>query len=278
MTTVQPGVQPGAGVHVSSRTVGLEQYYTNDALAARLTTLAIETDETGDALFLEPSVGRGAVYDKLPPDRRLGVELCEDDDWCDAKAKADPNLFLGTDFLEFDLPPEYRDRAVIVVGNPPFAGDAQIRFLNRAAELECSSLTIVFVLGLSMRKWSNLFKVHERLHLVDERIVPRDASHFLDRGRKVTVPTVVQFDVLGCSDWRRANILLKRFASPACLGEVGVVGKDVVARPEEGKQVTAYYADKTRRRFGTVVAKSGAQGAVRVHDFLERRGSSCFTS
>lgn len=271
-------------MHVSSRTVGLEQYYTNDALAERLTAIAMDMDETGDALFLEPSVGRGAVYDKLPHDRRLGVELCEDDEWR-STPEPDPNLLLGRDFLKFDLPPEHRDRAVIVVGNPPFGGDAQIRFLNRAAELECSSLTVIFVLGLSMRKWSNLFRVHERLHLIDERIVPRDASHFLDRGKKVTVPTVVQtwtrrdhprtsdpkllrknhlFDVVGCADWRRANVVLKRFASPACLGEVGVVGEDVVLRPEgEGKQVTAYYVgQKERKRFGTVVGKSGAQGTV----------------
>lgn len=275
---MQPGVQPGAARHIASRVVEREQYYTNENLAEKLVSMALDQDIGGDALFLEPSVGDGVVYAKLPERRRIGVEICED-----VKINCpDDGLRLGQDFLKFDLPVSARDRSVIVVGNPPFGGDAQIRFLNHAARLECKSLTIVFILGLSMRKWSNIFKVDERLHLVDERIVPRAASHFKNHGARVTVPTVVQvwkrkneprsdpelleeneeFDVLPCVEWRRANIVLKRFASLSLLGEVGVVGEDVDFVQKTGKQVNAHLRRRPCRRFGTVVGKSGAQGTL----------------
>ena len=284
----QPGVQPGAARHIASRDVGHEQYYTNERLAKRLLTLALDQDNEGDALFFEPSVGRGVIYSGLPEKRRLGVELCKDADWCQNKPEA--NLYLGQDFFDFELPCEYKDRSLVVVGNPPFAGDMQVRFLNHAAELECRSLTVVFILGLSMRKWSNIGKVNKSLHLTDERIVPRKMSYFLNHGKKVTVPTVIQvwtrknelrtsdpelvkedptFKVLPCVDWRQANIVLKRFASLACLGEIGVVGKDVDICKEAGKQVNAYFRKQPRKRFGTVVGKSGAQGTlmlIKAHD------------
>jgi len=274
--SAQPGVQPGASVHISSRTVDLEQYYTNEKLSRSLLTLAMEQDVDENALFVEPAVGEGAIYEGLPKTRRIGVELCEKVDI------SDPDLHIGQDFLTFALPPEHKDRSVIVVGNPPFGRDAQIRFLNHAAELQCKSLTVVFILGLSMRKWSNIFKVHKTLHLVDEHIVPKEMSYFFNGGKKVSVPTVIQiwtrktdprtsdpefitedsdFEVLPRGAWDEANIVLKRFASPNCLGDVGIVGKDIFIEEEgEGKQVNAYY--QNRKRFGTVVAKSGEQGTL----------------
>lgn len=277
-----PGVQPGASVHVSSRIVDHDQYYTNEKLAKAILSLAMDQDKDKDALFIEPSVGGGVIYNGLPSNRRIGIELCKKDDWCD------PDLHLGQDFLTFTLSPEHKDRSVIVVGNPPFGRDAQIHFLNHTADLKCKSLTVVFILGLSMRKWSNLFKVNKNLHLIDERIVPRELSYFFKGDKKVPVPTVIQiwtrkkearvpdpkfitedsdFEVLSCGAWREANIAIKRFASLNCIGEVGIIGKDIFMEEGEGKQVISYYTN--RKRFGTVVAKSGDQGTlmlIKAHD------------
>ena len=271
----QPGVAPGASRHVSSRDINSEEYYTNDWLAKKVAAIASKFEAD---LYVEPAVGGGAIYQHLPTSKRCGVEI-ED------VTPFDENVRTKHDFFDFQLSARCADNYTVVVGNPPFAGATQIRFLNHASSL-CENVVIVFVMGLSMRKWSNIVKVDKYLHLEKEWIVPRQYSWFMNHGKKVKVPTVVQvwrrklthirqdvhfdpvpgdaaFCVLPCTRWKEANLVVKRFASLACVGEPGLVqeSSNGVQFVEVDGQVLAY-DDTASRRFGTVVSKSGAQGTL----------------
>lgn len=262
----QPGVLPGAERHISSRNVKCEEYYTNEWLSEKVANIAKSFDAE---LYIEPAVGGGAIYKHLPETKRMGVEIRDGDPF-------DDRVSMGTDFFDFHVPVEDSHKRIVVVGNPPFAGTTQVRFINHVASWPCSDIVVVFILGLSMRKWSNISKLDKRLHLTEEFVVPRNHSWFTLSGRKVTVPTVVQiwkkslgeprrdvrfdtesseFCVLPCHRWRDANLVVKRFASLACVGQPS---KDVRFVTENG-QVNAY---EDSRRYGTVVSKSGAQGTL----------------
>jgi len=262
----QPGVSPGAERHISSRDVEREEYYTNQWLSEKVANIAKSFDAD---VYIEPAVGGGAIYRHLPETKRVGVEIRDG-------VPFDERVCMGTDFFDFHVPVEDSHKRIVVVGNPPFAGTTQVQFINHVASWPCDDVIIIFILGLSMRKWSNISKVDERLHLSEELVVPRNRSWFTRSGRKVTVPTVVQtwrkssseprrdvrfdtesseFCVLPCHRWREANLVVKRFASLACVGQSS---KDVRFVTENG-QVNAYEDSK---RYGTVVSKSGAQGTL----------------
>ena len=62
----------------------LDQFYTKPAVAATclddLRGLIKEVEFPGEPLFVEPSAGAGAFFHRLPPDRRLGLDLEPRDD------------------------------------------------------------------------------------------------------------------------------------------------------------------------------------------------------
>jgi len=262
----QPGVSPGAERHISSRVVECEEYYTNEWLSEKVANIAKSFDAD---LYIEPTVGGGAIYRHLPETKRVGIEIRDG-------VPFDERVCMGTDFFDFNVPLEHSNKRIVVVGNPPFAGTTQVKFINHVAAWPCKDVIIVFILGLSMRKWSSISKVDERLHLTEDLVVPRNHSWFTHSGRKVTVPTVVQiwrkvadgprrdvhfdtksseFCVLPCHRWREANLVVKRFASIACVGQPSKNFRFVT----ENGQVNAYDGS---RRYGTVVSKSGAQGTL----------------
>ena len=150
----------------------LDQFYTKPAVAATclddLGGLIEEVEFPGEPLFVEPSAGAGAFFHRLPPDRRLGLDLEPRDD-----------AVLSQDF--FTWAPEFpagRER-VVVVGNPPFGkrGRTAIRFFLKAASF---ADTIAFIVPVNFRKYA----VHRQFPLgfrwIFARPLPRDSFRLAD--------------------------------------------------------------------------------------------------
>ncbi len=110
---------------VDIRTVGLDQYYTRpevaDACYQRLIDhMRSDAARVNEYTFVEPSVGNGAFYDRMPPERRIGIDV----------VPSRPE-FICEDFLS------WRPNAgrIAVAGNPPFGYRAwlALAFINHAA-------------------------------------------------------------------------------------------------------------------------------------------------
>ena len=120
----------------------LDQFYTNPKVAERFVERIDEYYgfDNFDHV-IEPSMGEGFIYDLLPPDKRIGLDL----------EKNHPDCLEG-DFLEW-VPEKNGIRweplrghrpDIIFVGNPPFGSSSQLamEFFNRCSyfsDVICSS-------------------------------------------------------------------------------------------------------------------------------------------
>jgi hypothetical protein len=73
--------------------------------------------------YIEPSSGDGSFYNKLPSDRRIGIDI---EPRCEGVIKGN--------FLTWQ--PEDLNKKYLTIGNPPFGlrGNLALRFINHAAE------------------------------------------------------------------------------------------------------------------------------------------------
>lgn len=161
----------------------LNSFYTKKEVAAACWQHVTETLLTlnrtvNEFFFVEPSAGTGAFYKRLPPQRRLGIDIAPK---CDA--------VITQDFFKVtSLPFTPRDTAVI--GNPPFGkrGKRAIAFFNHAAAL---ADIVAFIVPVNFRK----FRVHKQLdasmRFISKLALPRDAF-YLDTGKPFSVNTEFQ--------------------------------------------------------------------------------------
>ena len=150
----------------------LDQFYTKPQIAvgclADLAGVLPDLDLPQDPLFVEPAAGAGAFFLRLPPARRIGLDI----------APACPEV-QSQDFFGWEGPPSADRRGIVVVGNPPFGkrGRLALRFLRRAATF---ADTIAFIVPLNFRK----FPVHRRIppgyRWVLARSLPEDAFELPD--------------------------------------------------------------------------------------------------
>ena len=161
----------------------LDQFYTKEAVAAACWKHFVETlpslNRTVDALFfVEPSAGTGAFYKRLPPHRRLGIDVAP-------KYEA----VISQDFFKVThLPFEPKDTAVI--GNPPFGkrGKLAIAFFNHAATM---ADIIAFIVPVNFRKFIVHKQLNASMRFIGKLALPRDAFQD-DTGKPFSVNTEFQ--------------------------------------------------------------------------------------
>ena len=169
---------------VDINTVGLDQFFTRPEVAKECvghlhSVMLANASDPSLFTYVEPSVGDGAFYDKLPEYRRLGIDI-------DPRRKD----FLQADFLSW-LPGEFR-KPVAMVGNPPFGYRAwlALAFMNHAAKF---ADYVGFILPMAFQsdgKGSPKFRV-QGLQLVETKLLPPD-SFVSPSGKSVKVNAIWQ--------------------------------------------------------------------------------------
>ena len=230
------------GPRTNTTSAGDEKYYTCEPLSKKVVSLAQEAINQ-DTIFLDIGVGEGALFKHLPEGRRVGVELCEE------KEQNHPwkDVFYGTDFMVWSPDSRFDGKHVVVVCNPPFS--LCIPIMNRCSSL-FASLTIVWIVGLGMRLWTNEDRIDSNMHLVNEWLTPPEWNEFhaVRKGKRV-IRTAVQvwrknesirrclwsslsFSLKGSLRIDNINgyIVVSRMNGLNQLGRAGILGEDVFVR------------------------------------------------
>lgn len=154
--------------------IRLDQYYTQLEIAVYLYGVLSHFYDLAQFLQVEPSAGRGAFFRLMPPGSK-GYDK-------------DPRFpgIVGADFFDVKLS---SDRAIMIIGNPPFGRGSRlaIDFFNRAAT---QAKVIAFILPRTVRKVEVQAKLDRRFRLVYEEILPEYS--FVFRSQPKNVPTVFQ--------------------------------------------------------------------------------------
>ncbi|OQX28775.1 MAG: hypothetical protein B0D92_07260 [Spirochaeta sp. LUC14_002_19_P3] len=127
---------------VNVEKAGLDQFYTNPDIAAYLYSSLLNIVEKdgktniNDFHFIEPSAGMCAFYDRLPKDKRIGIDIIPYKEG-----------IIQEDFLSWN---HIKKKKYIVIGNPPFGyrGWLALSFLNKAAQF---SEYVGFILPMSFQ-------------------------------------------------------------------------------------------------------------------------------
>lgn len=148
--------------------VPLDQFFTRPEVAKVcydefLAFLTSENVDPSSYTYLEPSAGKEAFFDLLPPRARIGLDLLPHS-----------NRVRQADFLSWR--PEGIDMPIVAVGNPPFGyrGWLALEFLNHLASF---SEYVGFILPMafqSVGKGSPRLRV-KGMHLVQSTVLPGDS-------------------------------------------------------------------------------------------------------
>lgn len=153
------------------RSVQNEKYYSPDNVAEVIKSLCVLN--TG---YVDPCAGKNHLFRILPdPKVRYDIE--------------DGNDFFDLSRADFKMP------RITFVMNPPFTLPGQqngvIKFLNHASKQMVAGEYIICVAPQTMRKWTNIHKVDEKLHLEEEHIFHKSCV-YMNKGKKKKVATVIQ--------------------------------------------------------------------------------------
>jgi hypothetical protein len=116
----------------------LDKYFINKELAqnifAKTQEIVSKYEKNIDNYsWLEPSVGEGCLYDLLPENKRIGIDI--------EPLRSD---IIKSDYLKYKLP----DEKLIVIGNPPlgYRGVMALNFINHSqnSEYVCFILLMFF--------------------------------------------------------------------------------------------------------------------------------------
>jgi len=192
----------------------LDQYYTHPKIGKRFVEKVNELyDFSKYDHIIEPSMGEGFIYDFLPADKRIGLDL----------EKNHPECLEG-DFLEWNpeksgitYEPLLGERPEIMfVGNPPFG-----RSSGLALEFfEHCALYADVVSFIIPRTWMK-YVIHKRMPsdfgLYWQAVLP-DAA-FIFNGKPYEVRCVAQcwsrfdprpdLDIEGSEDWREMDLTIE---------------------------------------------------------------------
>ena len=132
----------------------LDQFYTKNEIALYFYKILCEKiDINSFDIFLEPSAGKGAFFNLLPNNKRIGLDI---------EPKA-PGI-LQKDFFDF-IP--NNNKKHLVIGNPPF--NNAVRFFNKSAEF---SHVIAFILPRTFNKIRIQNKLNLNFHLLYNELLP----------------------------------------------------------------------------------------------------------
>lgn len=161
-------LNPSIPAWVDIDEVGLDQFFTRPEIADHCHASLLEWMARDGALpenyrFIEPGVGNGVFYDRLPQDRRIGIDV----------------LPLRSEFERGDFlawRPPGGDQSYAVIGNPPFGYRAwlALAFVNHAARFADYVGMILPMAFQSDGKGSPKRRV-QGLRLVHSEILPGDS-------------------------------------------------------------------------------------------------------
>ncbi len=156
---------------------GLDQFYTDPAVAKNFVKLLSEKVDLSNMSLLEPSAGQGAFVQPLS---EFGEVLAYD-------LEARGQDIRKANFLTDDVFPDSDNIAVI--GNPPFGFSSlmAIKFFNRAAK---NAKLIAFILPRTFRKVSVQNKLDRNFWLFHDENVP--SKSFIRNDRMHDVPCAWQ--------------------------------------------------------------------------------------
>lgn len=169
------------------RTVEKEQYFTSPELASQCIEFArglLDFDSYNH--IVEPSAGGGAFFERLPANRRIGLDI-----------EPQHEEIERADFLRWE-PPLFAG-PILTIGNPPFGQRAAIavKFLDHACRF---SEAVAFILPRSFNKYTFQNRIDPYFHLLGS--FNCDEFHSTD-GEVVTVKTTFQV-------WRRQSTKRKQ--------------------------------------------------------------------
>lgn len=168
-------------------TPDLDQYFTSDALAERLSqTVFALIEDAGDSidLFVDPAVGYGAFFTCFPHDKRFGYDI-------EPQVEGDCQV-QQQDFLTVPFPPASPDQ-VVYLTNPPFGknGSMAIAFFNHCAkDPRAKYIAFIFPRGLinATQAWGRLDPYFSLIYKED--LGDTDFTEYCDNIRTVKkVPT-----------------------------------------------------------------------------------------
>lgn len=146
----------------------LDQFFTRPEIAKRCWNslcdyLLDDGVKLSNYKFVEPSAGRGAFYDLLPENKRIGIDV----------VRFRPE-YIHHDFLSWTPQPNGHKYACI--GNPPFGYRAwlALAFLNHASSFS-EYVGFILPMGFQSRGKSNLIDRVKGLHLVHSSMLPQDS-------------------------------------------------------------------------------------------------------
>jgi hypothetical protein len=114
-----------------------DQFFTSEETSKHcmkvfVNKLSSLSENLKEFIYIEPSCGDGSFFNKLPVDRRIGIDI---EPKCDDAIKQN--------FLIWS--PDDKNKKYITIGNPPFGlrGNLALRFINHASEF---SYYVAFIL------------------------------------------------------------------------------------------------------------------------------------
>ena len=177
---------------------GLDRFFTRPEVAeycyhSFMDTLTQEGAAVDDYKFIEPSCGKGAFYNLLPTERRIGIDLIPMHD-----------EIIRSDFLEWE--PKKNGCSYCVIGNPPFGYRAWLAlvFMNHAAKF---SDYVGMILPMSFQsdgKGSPKHRV-EGLSLLHSETLPF-GSFYDEFGRELKINALWQIWKRGANNLGKARI------------------------------------------------------------------------
>ena len=175
----------------SSRTfrqVDKEKYYSPKTISKLVKKLC-----TYKTVYIDPCAGENALYDVIPnPKKRFDIQD-------------------GTDFFTTTRN-TFGKQNITFVMNPPFSLPNQkngvIAFVNHAATCMKVNEVIICVAPQTMRKWTNITKVSQCLHLLEEYVYKKQCV-FDNNGKKKKVSIVIQIWKKQVA-FRKEPIMLKK--------------------------------------------------------------------
>ena len=199
------------------RKVNYEQYYTPWDTAHELyeTTLLIVGEDFDN--FVEPSAGKGAFLNLMPPDKRIGIDI-------DPLGKE----IVEQDFFNFVWP----EGKTITIGNPPFGrrGKLAMKFLNISAE---NSEVVAFILPAIFSKFTFYNRVHPYMQLQHEIPVTEfDSPDGIGEGPKVNC--VFQI-------WKKSTRRRKKVVRPTSCNDFDMIHRHYSrTSPDERERLKSY--------------------------------------
>ena len=169
---------------VDINNVDLDQFFTAPEVAEYchnnlLSLMKLDGANNSDYKFVEPSAGRGAFFNLLPKDRRIGIDIMPMMD-----------EIVAQDFLSWNVKPN--GHRYVAVGNPPFGYRAwlALAFMNHAAKFSDYVGMILPMAFQSEGKGSPKHRV-KGMQLVHSENLPKDS--FTDNmGKSVKVNALWQ--------------------------------------------------------------------------------------